>query len=356
VPPEQEAQISVPPDTLARIRLQYAQVFSRAAAGEIRVPGTIQPNAYRQTRVIPLVGGVVTQISAELGQTVQRGQSMAQIFSQELASAETALVAATTELEVEHKKLARTQDLVRLGAASREELEGVEGAHQVHTAHVAEARQRLLQLGRSEEQIDRGLQGGKLESQVSITAPGDGVITERNVNVGQVVMVSQDLFTVTDLSSVWAEASVLENDLGAIRLGSHAAITTPAYGGRGFQGKVAYIDPNVDPQTRTAKVRVELNNSQQILKLGMYVEVAIGTVPGTPQPAIPSEAIQLLGSKSVVYLPVKGEDGRFVQRAVKPTGYFDGGVTVAGDITQGETVVTMGSSLLRAEAVRQGLK
>ena len=257
------------------------------------------------------------------------------------------------ELEAEHKKLVRTQELVRLGAASRQELEEIEANHQVHAAHVEEARQKLLLLGLDDGQIADVAAGRKASTNIAISSPLDGVVTARNVNLGQVVTTAQDLLTVTDLSSVWVEANLLENDFGAVHVGTPATITTPAYAGRQYRGVVSYIDPQVDPQTRTTKVRVAVDNLALALRLGMYMDVLFANTAGGTVPVVPKQAIQAIGPTSVVFIPVEGEPGRFLQRAVKIGEEASGGVRVLDGLKPGEAVVTDGSFLLRAEALRQ---
>lgn len=344
--------VSIPPDALERMKLSYAEVREEAANVEIRVPGTVQPNGYREVRVTPLTGGVATRIAVELGQTVKRGQTMAQLFSRELAEAQSEFVGSQAQLEAEHKKLMRAQELVKLGAASREELEGVEASHQVHTVHVEEARQRLLLLGLSESQIDEVRTGRKVSSDITIPAPMDGVVTARSLNPGQVVMAGQELFTVTDLSTVWIDGNLLEDHFASITKGSRATATTPAYPGRTYRGVVDYIDPRVDPQTRTAKVRVVVENTDFALRLGMYMDLLF-THSGTRAVTVPSQAIQLIGSSSVVYVPVDGQPGQFRQKSVGTGFEITAGGRVAEGLRPGERVVTEGSFLLRAESLRQ---
>ncbi len=301
----------------------------------------------------PIAGGVVTQVSAELGQSVKRGQPIAQVLSRDLAEAQTAFVATSAELEAEHKNLVRTQDLLRMGATPRKELERVEANHEVHTAHLEEARQKLLVLGLDQTQIERLSAGQQVSSYISIPSPIDGVITARGVNLGQVVSMGQDLFTVTDLSTVWIEGNVLEDDFSVVREGSHTTITTPAYPGRLYRGVVDYIEPRVDPQTRTAKVRVTIDNPGLALRMGMYVDLAFANVQAGKVAIAPKGAIQAMASGSVVYLPVALKEGRFLQRVVKIGEETGGGIRVLEGLVQGDTVVTEGSVLLRAESLRQ---
>ncbi len=351
--PPAEMEVTIPAEDLERLHLKFAKVTEAAVKVEVRVPGTVQPNAYKQVHVTPLAGGVVTQVAAELGQAVKRGQVLAQVFSRDLAEAQTKYIADNAELEAEHKKLVRTQELVRLGAASRQELEEIEANHQVHAAHVEEARQKLLLLGLDDRQVAEVAAGRQTSTNISIPSPLDGVVTARSVNLGQVVTAAQDLLTVTDLSSVWIEANLLENDFGAVSVGTPATITTPAYAGRQYRGVVSYIDPQVDSQTRTAKVRVPVDNPGLALRLGMYMDVLFTNSGGGRAPVLPKQAIQYIGPASVVFSPVEGEPGRFLQRTVKVGEESAGGFRVLEGLKSGELVVTDGSFLLRAEALRQ---
>jgi cobalt-zinc-cadmium efflux system membrane fusion protein len=353
VAPPPEMEVTIPAEDLERLHLKFAKVTEAAVKIEVRVPGTVQPNAYKQVHVTPLAGGVVTQVAAELGQIVKRGQALAQVFSRDLAEAQTKYIADNAELEAEHKKLVRTQELVRLGAASRQELEEIEANHQVHAAHVEEARQKLVLLGLDDRQVAEVAAGRQASTNISIPSPLDGVVTARSVNLGQVVTVAQDLLTVTDLSSVWIEANLLENDFGAVRVGTPATITTPAYAGRQYRGVVSYIDPQVDPQTRTAKVRVAVDNPGFALRIGMYMDALFTNSGGGTAPVVPKQAIQYIGPVSVVFLPVEAELGRFLQRSVKVGEESVSGLRILEGLKSGETVVTDGSFLLRAEALRQ---
>jgi RND family efflux transporter MFP subunit len=353
VAPPPEVEVTIPAEDLERLHLKFAKVTVAVVKVEVRVPGTVQPNAYKQVHVTSLAGGVVTQVAAELGQTVKRGQALAQLFSRDLAEAQTKYIADNAELEAEHKKLVRTQELVRLGAASRQELEEIEANHQVHAAHVEEARQKLLLLGLDDRQVADVAAGRQASTNISIPSPLDGVVTARSVNLGQVVTAAQDLLTVTDLSSVWIEANLLENDFGAVRVGTPATITTPAYAGRQYRGAVSYIDPQVDPQTRTAKVRVAVDNPGLALRLGMYMDVLFTHSGRGTALVVPKQAIQYIAPVSVVFLPVTAESGRFFQRAVKVGEESAAGFRILEGLKSGEVVVTDGSFLLRAEALRQ---
>src|SRR6266851_1109609 len=142
-------EITLTPEAIERAGIKTAVVRSESAMASITVPGTVTSNAYRDTKVNALVGGIVRQVAVELGATVTRGQPLAVIFSAELAEAQMKYLSMRAMLEADHQKLARTEKLVTLGAASRQELEEVTATHIGHETEVAAARQRLLLLGLS---------------------------------------------------------------------------------------------------------------------------------------------------------------------------------------------------------------
>ncbi len=183
-------------------------------------------------------------------------------------------------------------------------------------------------------------------------APIDGVITARSANLGQVVAMGMELLAVTDLSEVWVVGDLYEQDFEAVRVGSTATVTATAYPGMTLRGRVSYIDPRVDPQARTAKARVEVPNADGRLRLGMYVAVTFSGAASGRAMVVPRAAVQAIGDRHVVYIPVKGEEGKFVQRVVRLGAPVGEAYTVLSGLKPGETVVTEGSFFLRAESLK----
>src|SRR6266403_91017 len=316
------------------------------------MPGTVTSNAYRDTKVNALVGGIVRQVMVELGADVRRGAPLAVIFSSELAEAQTKYLSMRAMLEADHQKLERTQKLVVLGAASRQELEEVTAVHTGHETEVAAARQRLLLLGLSTERVAKLETAPQVVSEVTVASPADGLVIARSVNPGQVINAGQEFFVVTDLSTVWVIGDLYERDFSRVRVGAPASITLASMPDRTLRGRVAYIDPRVDATTRTAKVRVEVPNRGGDLRLGMFVTMTFETGAGERTIVVPRAAVQMIGERPVVYVPAEGEEGKFIERAVKlgqPTGEF---VPVLEGLKPGDKVVTDGSFFLRAEAAR----
>ena len=211
--------------------LSSSRVRAGAAGEGLRAPGVVQPNAYRQVVVTPLVGGRVTRVGAELGQAVQRGQMVAQVFSPELAEAQTRYMSARAELGAHEQELARTEKLVDIGAASRQELERIHAEHTAKRADLESAESRLRLLGLSAAAIDVLAPGKGQGATVDVPAPIAGVVTERTANVGLNVDQTTPLLTVTDLSTVWVVVDVYEKDFSHVTVGSPAQITTACLSG-----------------------------------------------------------------------------------------------------------------------------
>ena len=349
---EEAVEVSLTPEAVERAGIKTAVVRSEAAVSALTVPGTVMSNAYRDTKVNALVGGVVRQVSVELGSFVERGQPLAVVFSSELAEAQMKYLSMQAMLEADYQKLQRTERLVTLGSASRQELEEITATHAGHATEVAAARQRLVLLGLSANQITRVTDASHVVSEVAVPAPASGVVIARSVNPGQVVTSGQDLFVVTDLSTVWAIGDLYEKDFPAVRVGTEATVTVPSAPQTPLRGRVAYIDPRVDPAARTAKVRVEVPNRSGDLRLGMFVTLSFQTGSGQRLTLVPRSAVQSIGDRTVVYLPVEGEEGKFNERPVKLGPAAGDFMHVREGLKPGDKVVTDGSFYLRAEATR----
>jgi len=347
-----ELQIDLAPEDLKKAKIRTARVTSGVTAATLRVPGIVKANEYREVHVTPLVGGIVKEVPVVLGDHVKRGQPLAVIFSSELADAETQYVSYVAELDTEHKKLERTQNLLRLGAASQQEVEEVAATHAAHESHVRAALEKLKLLGASDHQIAALKQAEQIDPNFVVPAPINGVVLTRNANLGLVATTAQELFTVADLSTVWVMASVNEKDFASVRVGSQGSITAQAYPARFWEGRVTYIQPQVDPTTRTAQARIEVANPGETLRIEMYVDVEF-TTPGASGPVVPEAAVQSIGERHVVFLPIKDNEGSFVLRQVRLGPAADGHYSVLEGLRLQEEVVTDGSFILKAESVRQ---
>jgi len=354
--PLPDVAVPLSQDAVERAGIVVAPIASGTSGTELRLPGVVEPNAYRQVVVTPLVAGRVTKVGPALGDQVRRGETLAQIYSPALAEAQTRYVSAQAMLDAHDRELQRTQKLVEIGAASRQELEKIHAEHAAQTAAVQSARSQLELLGVSASALEKMAPDHNVSATISVPAPIDGVVTERGANVGLNADQATKLFTVLDLSTVWVVANLYEKDFPRVRVGNEAAITTSARPDLTLRGRVSYIDPQVSADTRTAKVRIEVPNTGGEHRLGMYADVVVAGASGTSAPRIPRNAVQNVGDRTVVYLANRKEPGKFVEREVRLGQTSGEQVEVLSGVQPGDVVVTEGSFFVRAERERLGLR
>jgi membrane fusion protein, heavy metal efflux system len=337
-----------------RAGIEVTPVSTATASDSLRVPGVVEPNAYRQVVVTSLVGGRVVRVTAQLGDRVRNGQPIAQVYSPELAEARTKYVAARAMLEAHDRELQRTQKLVEIGAASRQALERIHAEHAAQTAEVESARARLQLLGA--ESDGSSSSNPQENATTNVPAPIDGVVTERLANPGLNIDPTTKLFTIVDLSNVWIVSDVYERDLRRVREGARATVSTTANPAQPLEGRVSFIDPQLNTTTRTAKVRVELANPRGELRLGMYTDVAIESAGTTSVLVIPRDAVQTVGDSQVVYVSSADDRIKFIEREVRLGRTAGSEVEVLAGLSGGDSVVSRGSFFVRAEAERLGLR
>lgn len=354
VPPS-DVVVTLSQEAMKRAGIELVSVTRRAGSSAVRIPGTVEANAYNQVVVTPLVAGRVTRVLVALGDQVRRGQTLAQIFSPELADAQTKYLSAKAELEVHERELDRTTKLVAIGAASQQELERLHAEHASKLAGVQSFRSRLELLGMPASAIDALSPGKEIEATTNVPAPITGVITERAANAGLNVDTSTKLFTVVDLSSVWVVGALYERDFSRVRVGSAASVTTSAYPGLASHGRVSYIDPQVSADTRTARVRVEVPNPRQELRLGMYADIEVAAAATRQVVMVPRSAVQNVGDRQVAYVANPTEPGKFAERDVRLGERSGEQVEVVSGVQPGDQIVSKGSFFVRAERERLGL-
>jgi len=347
-----EQTLTLAPQQAERAGLKIEAVGEQPAgeaAGQMTT-GTVQANSYKETPVVSIVGGIVRSVSGELGQNVKRGQRVAVVFSNELADTQARYLTAVTALDEHHRHHLRTLKLVEIGAASRQDLETATTQYREAETNLANLRQRLLLLGLSPQRITALKSASQISSEVVVTAPSSGTLTSRSVNSGEVIEANKELMRITDLSSVWVVGQVYEKDLATVRVGSGANVTSDAYPGRVFRGRVSYVDPKIEAATRTAQVRIELANPGQMFKIGMYVNIAFGALglAEKTMPVIPKDAVQTIGNQPYVFVATD-KANEFVLRPVKLGAESNGFYPVLEGLSAGDRIVTGGSFMLRAE-------
>jgi len=300
------------------------------AAPALNVTGVVQPDIARAVPVISLAAGRVVEIKARLGDTVKKGQLLLRVQSNDVSGAYQAYRKAVNDELLARQQLERAQILYDKGAIAKSTLEQAEDVAQNVKADLDASTEQLRLLG-----IDKDHPSGI----VDITAPIAGVITDQQVTNASGVqgLGSPNPFTISDLSYVWIVCDVYENDLDAVRVGEFADIHLSAYPKRIFKGRIDNILPVLDPNLRTAKVRLEVANPG-IMRIGMFVTATFyGKQPET-RAAVPATAILHLHDREWVYTPVSA--GHFKRLEVVTGGMLPGNLQeVVSGIKPGDQVV-----------------
>jgi cobalt-zinc-cadmium efflux system membrane fusion protein len=277
------------------------------APSELQVTGSIFPDISREVPVISLASGRVVDIKARLDDYVKKGDLLLKVQSPDVTNAYDVYLKAVSDEQMTNKAYLRAKDLYAHGAISQEMLEQAEDAETDNKADLAAAEEQLKTLG-----IDKN----DPKSIVPVYAPISGVIVQQNVTnaaaAGVTYSGSSTAFTIADLSMVWVVCDVYENDIPKLQLGQTAQIKLTAYPDRPLVGHVSDIGPVLDPNIRTAKVRIELANPG-ILKLGMFVTATFASRNKEAHAVVPTAAILHLHDRDWVFVPAGGNKFRRVE-------------------------------------------
>ncbi len=270
-------------------------------APELNATGTVGPDISRNIPVVSIASGRVIEIRARLGDTVTKGQLLMRIQSADVSQAFSDYQKAKTTEQLNRLQLERSQLLYSKGAVAKKDLEVAEEAEESSKIDVTTALHRLRVLGAD---IDHPA------ATVDIHAPASGVITDQQVTnaAGVQGLSGPNLFTISDLSHVWVMCDVYENDLPFVRFGQFADIHLNAYPDLALKGRIANIAPVLDPNLRTAKVRLEVSNPG-MLRLGMFVTATFHGLKEEKHATVPATAILHLHDRDWIYAPMEG--GRF---------------------------------------------
>jgi len=301
------------------------------SASALNVTGVVQPDINRSVPVISLAAGRVVEIKARLGDVVQKGQLLLRVRSNDISGAYQAYLKAVNDERLARVQLERAQILYDKGAVAKSALEQAEAAEQDAKVDLNAASEQLHTLG-----VDKDHPSGI----VDITAPISGVITDQQVTnaSGITGLGSPNPFTISDLSFVWIVCDVYENDLDAVRVGQYADIHLNAYPNQNFKGRIDNILPVLDPNIRTAKVRLEVANPG-MMRIGMFVTATFYGKQAETRAAIPATAILHLHDREWVYAPLSA--GRFKRLEVQTGSMLPGTMQeVVSGLKPGDRVVS----------------
>ncbi len=321
--------VTIAPERIQTLGVRTEEASRRSVARVVRAVGTVTADERRIGVVTAKFEGWIENLYVNTtGQAVERGQVLLEVYSPDLV-------------------LAQQEYLIARGAAgamahadtmTRGNAQSIAGA----------ALSRLKNWDISAEQLAKLQRSGVATRTLTLTAPIGGIVMEKTALQGLHFAAGDMLYRIVDLSSVWILADVFEQDLAQIRMGEAATVTAQAYPGRSFNGRVDFVYPNVNPQTRTAKVRIEVPNPDLLLKTDMYGTVEIAAPMAEPTLAVPASAVLDTGTRQTVLVD-RGQ-GRFEPRAVKLGARGDGYIAILEGLRDGEKVVIGANFLIDAES------
>ena len=394
-------EVVLSPEALKTAGIEIAGVTQRPAVALLTVTGSVETNQQQTQQVTPLVGGRVERVDVALGDRVRTGMVLATIASPEVAEMRGKLSEAQTKLQLAQRNLQRvqraenrvgvlsakakldeaeatlrrTRRLIELGVGAGKDLVAAEANYktakaeydfqsnislnrevQEAQAEADTARTEVLHLEQSLQALGASSNSsGASTALIAIRAPASGSITERFVNPGSGVEAEKPLFTIANIATVWVIANVPEAQVASVHVGTPAEIRSTALGSAAVAGRVNYIDPQLNQETHTARVRVEVGNTGERLKPGMFVEVGFqagtGKAPGEDL-VIPSEAVQKVGDRTIVFIPEESEPGHFKVRDVELGAEVGGYRRVLSGLKLEDKIVTKGSFTLKAQLMK----
>ncbi len=326
------APIQLTPQRMQSVGIVLGKVESKPVNSELRFYGNVQVDERRQAYVQTRFAGWIRKVYADAtGNFIGKGQPLFTIYSPDLVSTQQEYLLAKENSEALQKSSVS-------GVAS--------GASSLFSA----AKQRLLQWEVSPAEIEKLDQGGKAITDVTINSPVSGYITAKNALPNMYIQPETMLYTITDLSDVWVLAQVFQSDAGKIRPGDPAEITVDAYPGRVFSGRVDYILPQFDVNTRTLPVRMVFPNPGLKLRPGMYVNVR-AKLPMGRQLVVPASAAFHSGTKNLVF--VYSGEGSIEPREVELGPQVGDELVITRGVKAEEQIVTSGNFLIDSEAQLQ---
>jgi Cu(I)/Ag(I) efflux system membrane fusion protein len=317
--------------TLRNMGVRTEKVEKRALAAGIRTSGKIAVDESRQVSVNARAGGWVEilRVSAT-GRSVRKGETLLELYSPDLV--------ATQE---EYRQALQYAG----GAEGAEGATGTEGSREL----VESARRRLVNLAVPEERIRALERGGAVARTIPVASPATGVVLEKFVIEGQNIMPGTPLFRIADLSKVWVVANAYQGDLARVKVGAAAEIALSYLPGRTFQGRVAFVSPVLDPETRTAEVRIEVANTASLdLKPEMFATVTLRAAAGAVGVAVPEQALIRSGRRDIAI--VAAGEGYFEPREVRLGSAAEGYVEVLEGLREGESLVVSSQFLIDSES------
>lgn len=322
--------VKIAVDRVQKLGVRTEEASLRELTRTVRAVGTFQADERRLRTVSPKFEGWIQRLHVNsTGQAVKRGDPLMEVYSPDLVSAQ-------QEYAIAVKGVQALKEADPATVASMKRM-------------VDSALQRLRYWDVSESELNRLIQDPTVRPALVLRSPASGVVLEKPSVEGMRFMPGEVLYRIADLTSLWLVGEVFEQDLGLVQAGQVVKIKVDAYPDREFSGKVSFIYPTVTPETRTAKVRIDVPNAQGLLKPSMYANLELITgVAGRRFVAVPDSAVLDTGTRQVVL--VERAEGLYEPREVKIGRRGDGYIQIREGIKEAERVVVSANFLIDAES------
>jgi membrane fusion protein, heavy metal efflux system len=339
--------LHIEPTMLRDLRITTTAVEQRSGGESAAVLGELHPNENAYAEVGAPIASRVVEVSAAPGQSVSAGQVLAVLQSSEVGKARSDAISAQARLDLANKTLERKQRLGAERIVAQREIQEAEANVESATAELRAAKTTLRSLGLSGTDAERLTDNPSF----SLRTPVAGTVIDRDAVQGQLAEPSKALFRVGNLGRLWLMVHAFERDAVRVRTGSNARVAFAALPGRAFTGKVTVVGKQVEPDSRTVPVRIELENRDGLLRPGMSATawLIVGQESGTVL-AVPSASLQRLQERWIVFIP--RSETEFEMRQVGRGRDLGGEVEVLSGLQPRETVVVDGAFLLKAQAER----
>lgn len=345
---ERSELVELTPKALANVTIRTAKVARRRVVDALRLPAEVQPHPDQIAHITPLVPSQVIEVKARPGDKVKKGDVLAVLKNVQLGEARAEIAQAKAALEVAQDQLARQEQLAGAGIGAQKSYVEAQGAVKQAQASLGAAISRAQVYGGS---------GGSGATTV-IRSPLAGTIVERHATAGEVATPEQQLFVIANIDPVWVVGRAYESDLPLLQKSEGAVVQLKSYPERSWKGSISYIAPTLDERTRTAEVRVELDNPDLVLKPGMFATI----IPTDPPDAaadrgaslcVPVSAVQRDGEQNLAF--VAKDERRFEPRILTLGKRGVDYVEVLDGLREGELVVIEGTFILKSEAAKHEL-
>lgn len=344
-------RVRVSPEMAAQFKSE--PLVAREITTSQEVAGRIEANEKRVTRIGAAVTGRVTEVLVDLGDRIQRGQTLALVSSPELTQAQLAYLRAHAARELAERAEERAQLLLRSDVIGSAELQRRQSELAIASAELKAAADHLQIMGLSSETIARLRQQGSLHPHAVVSSPLSGVVIERNISQGQVAQPGDPLFTVADLSRVWVVGELPEQTARAAQVGQTVQIEVPALGLKSWTGRIVFVGDTVNPETRTVTIRTEVDNTARSLKPQMLATMRIATA-SERLPAVPQAAVVREQDKD--HLVVDQGGGQYELVPVRLGEAVQGLRPVLEGVKEGQRIVVEGAFHLNNERKRAELE